>query len=414
MNTYDVIVVGAGAAGLSAARALTDAGKKVVTLEARDRIGGRVWTDRSRGVVERGAEFIQGSEVTSGDLVRGVNAATLEWGSESIESYRIFGLNGAIRSDSEQMFDRYRAAARELWNYEGPDMSLADYLKQYGGADTEATLFKQREIAHLNAADAEDLGIRGFIGEDAEFNGGSGDYFVTSGYDGIFDYLVTGLDIRLEHIVVQIDWRQGHVLVMCANDETFEGECVVLTLPLGVLKATPPAINPDPGPAFWNAVQKIGFGDTTKLALWIEGDMPYFTLLATNGLVGDWWTRSFGGQTVIIGYSGGREARQLTGMSEADAIQTGIDELVSGLGNDIKKKIVTSRHYTWSDDPFARGSYSYPTVGMTTEREALRLALDGTLYYAGEASNLTEDSATVHGALDEGRRVAQDILAKEV
>jgi monoamine oxidase len=177
------------------------------------------------------------------------------------------------------------------------------------------------------------------------------------------------------------------------------------------MKSAPPTLTPDPGPTFWNAVHKIGFGDTTKLVLWIEGDMPYFTLLSTTGLFGDWWIRKFAGHTVVIGYSGGRESRTLTGMTEDQAIKVGIDELAGGLGEQIRSQIVHARHFTWSDDPFARGSYSYPTVGMGDARKDLQLSLKNTLYYAGEASNASQDSATVHGALDEGVRVAREILA---
>ena len=407
----DVIVIGAGAAGLGAARMLVDAGKKVLVLEARDRIGGRVWTSYERGVVERGAEFIQGLTVSTWELARASGAQTLGWGSESIDAYRIFGQDGGIRPDSEQLFDRYLVAAKNLWGYQGPDMSLAEYLKQFGGPDQEATFFKQREIAHLNAADAEDLGICGFAVEDGEFKGGSTDTFVTSGYSKLFDYLAKDIDVRFEQVVTGVAWEEGRVRITCADGATYEGGKVVITIPLGVLKVAPPTITPDPGPTFWNAVEKVGFGDTTKLMLWIEGDMRYFTLLSTKGLFGDWWIRKFDGYTVVVGYSGGREARTLTGMTEEDAIKVGIEELADGLGSQIKDQVVHARHFTWSDDPYARGSYSYPTVDMGDVRKHLQLALKNTLYYTGEATNLSLDSATVHGALDEGRRIASDILA---
>lgn len=411
MKDADMVIVGAGATGLSAARALVDAGKRVIVLEARDRIGGRVWTSYERGVVERGAEFIQGHTVSTWELVRASGAETVGWGSESIDAYRIFGEYGGIRPDSEQLFDRYRAAAKDLWGYAGADMSLAEYLKKFGGSDSEALYFKAREIAHLNAADAEELGIVGFATEDGEFKGGSTDTFVTSGYSKMFEYLAKDIDIRLEKVVTRVAWSEGAVEIECADGSLVHASQVVLTIPLGVMKSAPPTLTPDPGPTFWNAVQKIGFGDTTKLALWIEGDMPYFTLLSTTGLFGDWWMRKFDGLTVIVGYSGGKEARTLTGMTEEDAIRVGIDELAGGLGEKIREQVVHARHFTWSDDPFARGSYSYPTVGMGDARKHLQLSLRNTLYYAGEASNTSQNSATVHGALDEGRRVAREILA---
>jgi monoamine oxidase len=273
--------------------------------------------------------------------------------------------------------------------------------------------FKSREIAHLNAADAEDLGVLGFATEDGEFQGGSTDTFVVSGYSAIMDYLATDIEVRFEHVVTAIEWSADGAIVTCANGHILKAGKVVLTIPLGVLKAAPPTITPDPGPLFWEAVHKVGFGDTTKLMLWIEGESRYFTLLSTTGLFGDWWMRKFEGHTVIVGYSGGKEARILTGMTEDAAIEAGIAELADGLGPQIKSQVVHARHFTWSDDPYARGSYSYPTVDMGDIRKHLQLARGGVLYYAGEASNLSMDSATVHGALDEGRRVAREILALE-
>ncbi len=411
MSDCDVLIVGAGAAGLGAARVLADAGKRAVVLEARDRVGGRVWTSYERGVVERGAEFIQGNEVSTWDLVRASGAETLQWGSESFETYRMFGQDGGVRADTEQVFTRYRAALSDIWSYQGPDISLAEYASKYGGADQEAVALKVSEMAHLNAADAESLSVKGFISEDGEFSGGLSDSFVADGYGKLFDQLAQGIDVRLGNVVTRIDWTEGSARVTCAHGSQFTARAVVVTVPLGVMKSVPPVISPDPGPTFWNAVSAVGFGDTTKLSLWIEGSFPYFTLLTTTGLFGQWWVRLFGGSTAVVGYSGGREARMLTAMTEAEAIQSGIDELAGGLGDSVRSQIVHARHFTWSDDPYAHGSYSYPTVGMGAARKDLQLNLANTVYYCGEASNTSDDSATVHGALDEGRRVAHEILS---
>ncbi|MEK7530958.1 MAG: NAD(P)/FAD-dependent oxidoreductase [Patescibacteria group bacterium] len=405
----DVIVVGAGSCGLAVARALTDAGKRVIVLEARDRIGGRVSTDRTRGIVERGAEFIHGADVSTWDIVCGQNIETAYWDRESVDSYRKFGGGGRIREDTNELFKRFALTDDQLWSYTGPDISIDEYLKS-NNSDAEATFYKGREFGDLNAADPDKLSTLGIVSEDGEFNDGVVNYFLPQGYDRVTEYLARDLDIRLSMPVERVVWEEGGVMAH-TTESTVHAKKIVVTVPLGVLKKRTLTFSPDVPGTFWEAVEKIGFGDTTKLTLWLNSRIEYFPFLATAGLVGHWWQRVFGGETIIVGFSGGSRATALTEMGDEAAIAYGINELADGIGNYIREKVVHARHFTWSDDPFACGSYSYPTVGQTNEREHLRLDLEDTVYYAGEASSVGDAPATVHGAIDEGRRVASLILA---
>ncbi len=409
-DQYDVIVVGAGAAGLAAARLLSDAGKRVLVLEARDRIGGRVHTIRERGVVEAGAEFIQGRDAPTWGVVRDAGLTTEVWGEEGVDSYRVFGEGGGIRSDTAALYERFISVDDRLKSYDGPDVSVQEYFAAEN-LDEEAAFFKAREIASLNATDPELLGVRGFLNGDHEFQAGTTDFFVAQGYDRVLKHLADGLQIRLKSPASMIRWSRGTVQVLVPGEEPLFAHRVVVTIPLGVLKQHPPVFYPDLPASFWNAVRTVGFGNSTKTMLWMGRGTPYFTLLATRGVIGMWWQRRFGDETVLVGFSSGSDATRLTSLPEKEAIQAGIDDLADGMGNAIRHMIVHARHFTWSDDQYARGSYSYPTVGMGDARSKLRLGLENTLYYCGEATSLTESSATVHGGIEEGRRVAREILA---
>ncbi len=409
MTDADVIVVGAGAAGLSAARTLVDAGKRVLVLEARDRIGGRVWTDRTHGIIARGAEFIHGDTVSTWDIVRKEGIQTKFWGVESFDTYRKFARGGSIRSDSDELFYRFEAIDKDMYTYAGPDISVGAFLDTKG--DPEAARFKGRQIASINATDANKLSVLGLIAEDGEFVEGERDYFVLDGYDTVMHCLARGVTIKLMSPVSRIEWGSGTCFV---GDQSVTAERIIVTVPLGVLKKRDITFTPELPQSFVDAVDRIGMGNTTKTVLWVAEELPYFMLLATEGLVGDWWQRprELGQEgTILMGFSGGTNADALTAMGREAAIVSAKEEAASAFGSGILAKITLAEHYTWSDDVYAYGSYSYAAVGMGTAREDLRLSLDSKLYYGGEASSVGESPATVHGALEEGKRVAREILA---
>ena len=226
--------------------------------------------------------------------------------------------------------------------------------------------------------------------------------------------IAKGLDVRLRHRVVRVRWAEGKVDVECGNGAHFTAARLVVTIPIGVMKRCPPEFLPTLPTAFEKAVRAIGFGNASKMTFWMEGHVPDFHFLATPGAVGHWWQRRFGEEVVIVGFAGGPLADALVRMGEKDAIQAGIDDLADGMGNAVRHMVAHARHFTWSDDPYAYGSYSFPTVGMEDTRDVLQRPIENTIFYCGEATNTRGHAGMVHGALEEGKRVAREILALSV
>ena len=409
-DDYDVIVIGAGPAGLSVARDLQKGGKRVVILEARDRIGGRVHTLRERGVVEAGAEFIHGENAVTWDIVRQEGLQTEEWGLETADSYRHFAKGGQIRADSEDLYQRFTAVDDALWSYDGPDLSVAEYFRK-NATDEEAAFYKVREIGDIEAADPGLLSVRSIVHEERLATNGGKNFWITGGYDTVMRSLARTSDIRLRHRVLRVRWAEGKVAVECENGAQFSARRLVITIPIGVMKKCPPDFMPALPQEFEQGVRAIGFGNSTKMLFWMSGHVPPFRMIDTDGPVGHWWQRWFGEEPVLVGYSGGTRASALARMSEEDAISAGIADLSEALGAGVRHLITHARHMTWSDDPYAYGSYSFPTVGMEDTRDILARPIADTLFYCGEATNTRGHPGTVHGALEEGRRVAREILA---
>ncbi|MDO8624431.1 MAG: NAD(P)/FAD-dependent oxidoreductase [bacterium] len=408
-DQWDVIVIGAGAAGLACARELAEVGKRVLVLEARNRIGGRIHTIRERGIVEAGAEFIHGENAATWELVRSLELKTAEWQSSKIEPSRLFGKNGVIRTDSQALVEEMQKAEEGLDTYEGQDMSVADFLAKKEVSE-EARFYAGRHIADIEAADIDKVSVAALSREGGIATNGFRNFWLPNGYDQIIEGLQKGIQIKLENAVATVTWQKDHVVVHCQNGNGFITSKVVVTVPIGVMKKRVITFLPELPVSFWQAVDTVGFGNSTKLTLWLSEPLLEFNMLDTAGLFGHFWPRLFGAEPVLVGFSGGSRASELTKMGEKAAIKVGIEDVADALGNNIKKQILAARHFTWSDDPYALGSYSYSPLYMGSAREELRVPIENTLYYTGEAVNEVGHVGTVHGAIEAGRDTADKIL----
>lgn len=412
-----VLVIGAGAAGLSAARRLRQEGYEVTVLEARNRIGGRILTafDFAPYPVELGAEFIHGENVITWDLLEAFNLSALEVTEEST-----LYIHDGSRFEAEEdwpdtgLIDLYDSIDDlvEEWidEDERPDAPLRDLLRENDLTPNSAT---ERLINHAVApdygADIQTLGIYG-LAELSYEGDGEDDYHVVEGYTTLIDRLAEGLDIRLNTVVERVSW-EGNTIEVRTSAGAFSADRVIITLPLGVLKAGTVTFEPPLPDWKQDAIDRLGAGMVNKLVLrfktqfWPDDLGDVLTTQATQTWWNPGWERENTAPT-LTALIGGESGAAFSRMSEQEAIRAGLDDLERIFQRtNLADELAEGRFINWSADPFSRMGYSFVPVDGTGLREVMARPVGDKLYFAGEATHPTR-GATVHGALESGLRAA--------
>lgn len=466
VEDVDVAVVGAGAAGLSAARVLAGAGVRVAVLEARDRIGGRIATVRDNASpvpLELGPEFVHGA---TEELLEIVDAARLVMVDLPDVAWHSDGGGPTPAPASEA---RVREVLDRL-DPEGPDRPFIEYLDEaWSGEDQrEAREMAVRYVQGFHAAHVERIGTRALaLAERASSRpGGERQFRILSGYDRVVEWLRAGPGleraVRLNHVVETVRRAPGGVeLDVCsrtgASLGTVRARCAVLTVPLGVLQAGDHSgirFDPPLPPEHAAAIEGLAMGDVVKLVLrfresfWevggegnrdrttrgdrVRGGRPapdagsgsrrfaaHDDRAAMKFLFGEapfpvWWTALPVRAPILTAWAGGPEAWRLAERAGEPPIDAAVASLARILNIDqrvVEAQLESCHAHDWIHDPYSRGAYSYLPVGGLEAQATLRRPVEGQLFLAGEA--LAEDGqfGTVHGAIRSGRRVAADVLA---
>lgn len=432
MEQVDTVIVGAGVAGLTAARLLQDAGRTVVVLEARDRIGGRVHTDRTDGVVDLGASWIHGvdgSPVAAAAEAFGMRTVEFTVGGFQVDSRPIayHGPDGRPLSADEA-----RAFAADVHTVDAvlPEVIAAsDPAASYREVTDEALSRQEwsadrtqrvREYLEHRAEEQygawiEDLAAHGLDDDAIE-----GDEVVfPDGYGVLPERLAAGLDIRLEHLVTRVDWSDDGVWVRTSHGD-FSGDTTVITVPVGVLQAGTMEIVPPLPPVNAEALGRLRMNAFEKVFLrfptrfWEEGVYA----LRQQGPEARWWhswydLTALHDEPLLLTFAAGPAAAATRDWSDAE-VQASIMAQLRRLYGDGIPDPIGIRRTAWQDDPFAHGSYAYMTVGSTTaDHDDLATPVGGVLHLAGEAT-WTDDPATVPAALFSGHRAAERILGRAV
>jgi monoamine oxidase len=433
----DTLIIGGGAAGLAAAAELAARGRTAQILEARDRLGGRIFTRFEPGMplpLELGAEFIHGtSRVTFEWLKRAralaVDASEVRWELE----------NGQLRPTQEL----FEAMKRGLAAAPRPrkDLPLAEFLD---GAAKRHLRPKVRDFARMlvEGFDAADAALVSTLETLEEWSGGSAADAPTfrplPGYQSIIDALLASADpqlisIRTASVVEAIHWQRGSVQVRGqTHGRPFEiaAANAIITLPLGVLQRPPntpgavrfaPELKPKRKP-----LELLGNGPVHKVLLrfhepfWERLDEGKYREVAFFHAPGatfpTFWTSVPMRSPMLVAWSAGPNAQRLTGRTREEIIAAALDsvQLLFGKKIDVREQLEASFFHDWQRDPFSSGAYSYVLAGGGRARKELARPIEDTLFFAGEAADVDGESGTVSGALQSGVRAARDLIRREI
>jgi monoamine oxidase len=430
----DVLVLGAGMAGLTAARALAERGVRVTVLEASDRVGGRVLSLRVEGggVVELGAEFVHGRAPELWALITEANAKTVERDGTMLREEWGGGLVADDPQD-ESMFEPLEA----LENFAGEDVAFADWLAASDVAEEERSALTGY-VEGFNAADAQRISVRSLGAQQKAEDASEGDrsWHLTGGYAQLAEDLAArlrelGVEVRLGCEVLSVTWSEGEVRVRTRLGEFVAGQCIV-TLPLGVLQLVNQAggLRMEPEPRAIAAARRLAMGHASRFTMvfrerWWERSTALDAeklrsmsfLFTPNRMPPVWWTPhpEAEGLPTLTGWVGGPRAAALEGRS---AQELGLEACaalaeVFGVAEElVRAALVETYAHDWAADRFALGAYSYVPVGAMDAPALLAQPESGTLFFAGEHTDVTANWGTVHAAIRSGLRVAEQSMDK--
>jgi monoamine oxidase len=429
-NQAEVIVIGAGAAGLAAAKAIQAEGKKVIVLEARNRLGGRVWSNRiwPDVTLDMGASWIHG--IDGNPLTVLAKSYQLKTVPTDADALALHNTDGKLLSDNEmvEIEALFEKVAKQLdtlrQQYEAEDKddislqaALDIVLPKMKLSPTELIQLNyavNATIEHEYAADVAKLSLYYWDADDSDFSGG--DVLFPNGYDQIFQNLAAELDVRLEHIVSEITYNDAGVKVTTSQGE-FTAEQAVITLPVGVLKKGTVKFSPPLPEAKQTAINHLGMGVLNKVYLrfteifW-EEEADWLGYISANK--GEWSEfvniAKAVQQPILLCFNAGEYGAKIEAFSDEQIVAAAMQTLRTMYGAQIPDPtawLITR----WISDPFADGSYSYRAVDATSDdHDALAAPVANRLFFAGEATS-RDNSATVHGAYLSGLQAAKQLLS---
>ncbi|MGC1784359.1 MAG: NAD(P)/FAD-dependent oxidoreductase [Acidobacteriaceae bacterium] len=422
---FDVIVAGAGVAGLSAARKIAESGLSTLVLEARNRVGGRIFTaHRSGEVVELGAEFVHGKPPELWKVLKEAKLDTYELeGTDACVEGGKLRRCGDLGRDGASILDK-------LENWKGEDISFAEFLARHPMPDAA----RQRIIGYVegfNAADHTVIGVASLGRQQAAEESIEGDraFRIRGGYSLLPQFLAqkvrdAGGEIILGATVRHIEWQHRRITMECTSAEsssTYVARQAVIALPLGVLQSG--AVHFTPVPQAVHEAARLRMGNARRLTLIFHekfwADLPQHPfadlsfLFSPASMPPVWWTAHPAQSCTLTGWVGGPRSQALAKLTEAELEEKACEELAaifSLKSASIRSLLIRCSTHSWQDDPFSLGAYSYVPAGAIDASSKMTIPAEDTLFFAGEHTDTTGHWGTVHAALRSGDRAASQVL----
>jgi monoamine oxidase len=438
----DAIVIGGGIAGLAAASQLGHAGVSVRILEARSRIGGRIFTQHDASFpIALGAEFIHGcpAEIWEPLQKAAIKVTEVEGQNWCVSNQGLSPCNFFSQIDSilDKMDDSL------------PDESFLDFLERCFPNPTNdpgKQEAKQRALGYVtgfNAADPSLVGVHWLVQGMRAEEGIQGDRAFRSrnGYEDLVELFrqqiaMHDVTVQTDAVVDSVRWRPGSAEVTIHNAEgssVFAASRVLVTLPLAVLKAPigQPGVvrfTPSLPQQKVESLNKLEMGKVIRVVLRFRQRFwdtisppgePSKTLSNMSFLFSQdewfptWWTTMPQKLPIITGWGPFRSAERLSGHSHSFVMQHSLQTLGLLLGihaTKLESWLEAAYFHDWQSDPFSRGAYSYGRVGSDGAQQSLAAPIEKTLFFAGEATDTSGHNGTVHGAIASGYRAAKEIL----
>ncbi|WP_139920836.1 NAD(P)/FAD-dependent oxidoreductase [Hymenobacter sp. DG01] len=431
MSEPDILIIGGGAAGLLAARTLARAGRRVLLLEARNRLGGRIDTSPEGGFsqpVEGGAEFLHGDVPLTRQLLAEAGIVCHDTAGTTYE------VEAGRARPAESFFDDMPLLLEKLRELPH-DVVLNSFLARYFPEPEHRTMREQvRRFAEgYDAADASRASTFA-LRDEWSGNGAEDSPRPEGGYGRLVEWLAqdaqaAGVTVQLNTQVTELHWQPGQVRVRCADGQVLQASQVLLTVPLGVLQAQPGEagylhLKPDL-PQHREAARALGFGPVIKVLLEFDAPiweqaapqlaqpLPNLDFLFSDAAIPTWWSQFPDPRPILTGWLAGPAAHRRRHAPDAELLAEALDSVAYLLDTTpefLREHLRAHRIVNWAADPLARGAYSYSALHATAHRAALATPVAGTLFIAGEGVYQGPYIGTVEAALVSGATAARQLL----
>ncbi|MGF1534086.1 MAG: flavin monoamine oxidase family protein [Bernardetiaceae bacterium] len=416
-NGKKVIVVGAGIAGLAAARKLKSRGFEVVVLEAQARIGGRIATNRDFGIpFDEGASWIHGPNGNPITPLAGeAEASTFATDDENVLVYAADG-NQITDRDLERAENDYDRAINNVRSNGTVDRSFAQVFDTLYPNTANDPLWRYFLSAYLEFDIGGDVSLLSskYFDDDEIFRGT--DLIITNGYDRITDFLAQGLDVRLQKPVRAIDYSTPIVSVQ-TDTEAFTGDYVLLTVPLGVLKSNAIAFLPALPRTKTETFARNRMGNVNKfLFIWENtfwnNDLQYIGYTGAPKSAFNYFlniNRFAPSSHALMTFALGNFADQTESMTDQEITAQVMTHLRAIYGSNAPSptRMLRTR---WRANPYSLGAYTFASVGATSaDFNTMAQEVDSRLFFGGEHTEI-QYRGTVHGAYLSGIREADKLI----